>query len=49
MLLAGLGQLGLELIAQGQQFIDFGDDAVLFGEGRQWHGDAADLANAQIT
>ena len=28
-------QCGFELVAQGHQFIDFGDDAVLFGEG--WH------------
>jgi hypothetical protein len=33
--LSGLGVIkaGLERIAQGHQFIDLGDDAVLFGEG----------------
>ncbi len=38
----GLGGLGvfdprLEGVAQGHEFIDFGDDAVLFGEGWQWN------------
>jgi hypothetical protein len=28
----GFGEIGLEAIAEGHQFIDFGDDAVLFGE-----------------
>ena len=28
--LVGSGQAGFELVAQGHQFIDFGDDAVLF-------------------
>ena len=33
--LGGLGALetGFEAVAQGHQFIDFGDDAVLLGEG----------------
>ena len=26
------GELDFKLVAQGHQFIDFGDDAVLFGE-----------------
>ena len=30
---AGLGEVGLEAVAEGHQFVDFGDDAVLFGEG----------------
>ena len=34
---AGLGEAGLEAVAEGHQFIDFGDDAVLLGEGRQWN------------
>ena len=28
----GVGLLGFQAVAQGHQFIDFGDDAVLFGE-----------------
>ena len=32
---AGLGEAGLEAVNEGQQFIDLGDDAVLFGEGRE--------------
>jgi len=28
---AGLGEAGLEAVDEGQQFIDLGDDAVLFG------------------
>ena len=28
------GETGLQLIAQGHQLIDLGDDPVLFGEGR---------------
>jgi hypothetical protein len=32
---AGLGEVGLEAVAEGHQFVDFGDDAVLFGEGRR--------------
>ncbi|MDT4853400.1 hypothetical protein FQZ97_876650 [compost metagenome] len=28
----GVGLLGLQAVAEGHQFIDFGDDAVLFGE-----------------
>jgi hypothetical protein len=31
---ASLRKLGFELIAQGHQFIDFGDDAVLFCQRR---------------
>ena len=31
----GIGPAGLWLIAQGHEFIDLGDDAVLFGEGRE--------------
>ena len=33
--LGGLGgsENGFELVAKGHQLIDFGDDAVLFGEG----------------
>ena len=30
---------GFELVAQGHEFIDLGDDAVLFGEGRDWNQD----------
>ena len=30
---ARLDEIGLEAVAEGHQFIDFGDDAVLFGEG----------------
>jgi hypothetical protein len=28
---AGVGEVGLEAVDEGQQFVDFGDDAVLFG------------------
>ena len=35
---AGLGEVGFEAVAEGHQFIDFGDDAVLFGERRKWQG-----------
>ena len=28
----GGGELGFQAVAEGHQFIDFGDDAVLFGE-----------------
>ena len=31
----GGGELGLQLVAQSHKFIDFGHDAVLFGEGRR--------------
>ena len=31
----GGGKLGFELVAQGHQFVYPGDDAVLFGEGRE--------------
>lgn len=30
----GLGEVDLEAVDEGHQFVDFGDDAVLFGEGR---------------
>ena len=33
----------LKLIAQRHQLIDFGDDAVLFGEGWEWEGRAGFL------
>lgn len=29
---AGLGEVGLEAVDEGQQFVDLGDDAVLLGE-----------------
>ena len=29
---AGLGEVGLEAVAERNQFVDFGDDAVLFGD-----------------
>jgi hypothetical protein len=32
----GGGELGFYLVAEGHEFIHFGDDAVLFGEG--WEG-----------
>ena len=31
----GGGELRVELVAEGHEFIDLGDDAVLFGEGRE--------------
>ena len=31
---ARLDEIGLEAVAEGRQFIDFGDDAVLFGKWR---------------
>ncbi len=33
----GGGELGVQLVAEGHQFIHFGDDAVLFGE--RWEGE----------
>ena len=33
--LLGLAELLLQLIAEGHQCVDLGDDAVLFGEGRE--------------
>jgi len=27
--------VGFELVANGQEFVDFGDDTVLFGEGKK--------------
>ena len=33
--LGGVGEAGFDLLAQRHEFIDFGDNAVLFGEG--WH------------
>jgi hypothetical protein len=32
----GGGELGFEPVAEGQQLVDLGEDAVLFGEG--WRG-----------
>ena len=29
------GEACFQLVAEGHQFIDFGDDTVLFGEGRE--------------
>ena len=48
--LGGLGgaEAGLELVAEGHQLVDFGDDAVLFGEWRKWNGDGPDLSNTQV-
>ena len=34
----GDGELGFELVAHGHEFINFGDDAVLFGEWQQSSG-----------
>ena len=34
----GGGELRFQPVAQGHQFIDFGDDALLFREG--WEGDS---------
>ena len=33
---AGGGEIGLEAVAEGHLFVDFGDDAVLFREGWDW-------------
>ena len=33
----GLGELGFEVIAEGHELIDFGHDAVLFGEWGDWN------------
>jgi len=30
----GGGLAGFQFVAEGQEFLDFGDDAALFGEGR---------------
>ena len=32
----GGGELRFQPVAQGHQFVDFGDDAVLFGERWKW-------------
>ncbi len=32
-----VGLLLFQLVAQGHEFIDFGDDAVLFGERWEWN------------
>ena len=37
----GGGELRFQPVAQGQQLVDFGDDAVLFGEGREEHEEFA--------
>ena len=34
-------EAGLEGIADGHEFIDFGDDAALFGERWNWNGDSS--------
>ncbi len=39
-------ELLLQLIAEDQQFVDLGDDAVLFGEG--WEGDGRITKNHLI-
>lgn len=31
----GAGELRFQSVAEGHQIIDFGDDALLFGEGRE--------------
>ena len=46
--LSGLGKAGFELVAQRHQFIDFGDDAVLFSEGRHWDVELLNIADAQV-
>ncbi|MNE46909.1 hypothetical protein D3C80_1412790 [compost metagenome] len=46
--LAGGGQAGLELVAEGHQLVELGDDAVLFGEWRQRYGDTANFSDAQV-
>lgn len=38
---AGAGEVGLEAVDEGQQFIDLGDDAVLFGRRRNWNSHIA--------
>ncbi len=39
----GGGELGFQLVAQRHQLIDFGDDAVLFGEGWQGYCQCSDV------
>jgi hypothetical protein len=39
--------LALEPFANRKAAVDFRDDAMLLGEGRNWNGKAADLARAQ--
>lgn len=41
----GAGGLPRQLIAQGQQFVHFGDDPLLFGEGRDGHNKAFNISN----
>ena len=33
----GVGEAGLEGVAEGHELVDFGDDAVLFGQRRDWN------------
>ena len=39
------GELRLQLIAQGHQLIDLGDDAVLLGERRHWKQKLAEVSD----
>ena len=36
--------LSLGFAGDGEQAVDFGDDAVLFGEGGKWHGHLFDFS-----
>ncbi|MCY1382666.1 hypothetical protein D9M69_707090 [compost metagenome] len=42
---ASVGQASLEFLAEGHQLVDFGDDAELLGERRQWESACSKLAH----
>ena len=45
----GGGELGFEAVAEGHKLFDFGDDAVLFGEGWNWDFECLDQAKVQVS
>ena len=44
----GLGELGLQLVADRHQLVDLGDDALLFGKGRDWKGSTLQVGCAGL-
>lgn len=44
----GIGEARLEGVAQSHEFVDFGDDAVLFFYRRKWHSNYANLSHTQV-
>jgi hypothetical protein len=43
----GLAEFRFEFVAQGHELIDFVDDTLLFGEGRDGHYEVANVVQAQ--